>query len=209
MLLLSEQCGAFACPQAPNAASGTPPDDLSRQLQPLLSSISHPGSTDREEMETDLLQTDYLLAAASNRLSKSLPRIHTALAGQRCMMGGLVGGQAPTALLRGALARLQEEASMQVTAAVIGLQFQDMTSQLIGRIPGHVGNLREPAVAVGSAGAALCSRNLLKVTALRSGVVVTFETFYRLFDKQYGLLRNDVRKPAAQTLMDSGDIALF
>ena len=209
MLLLSEQCGAVACPQAPNASSGTSPDDLSRQLPPLLFSISRPGSSHLGEMETDLLQTGSLLSAASNTLSKSLPRIHTALAAQRCMMGGLIGGQAPTAPLRGALARLQEEASMQVTAGVIGLQFQNMTSQLIGRIPGHVGNLREPAVAVGSAGAALCSRNHLNVTALRSGAVVTFETFCQIFDKQNRLLRDDVRKSVAQTLMDSGDIALF
>ena len=181
----------------------TAPILIGPALQHLLAALSRQGEVHLKEIKTDLNQTGYLLAQAIEKLGTSFMGIHQALVRQHALIDTLRDGAVLTPALRGELAQLQQQAATHVNAAVTGLQFQDMTSQLIGRVAGHAGALSDVLESVSVQATGLpCGSDAASVQTL-------LEALNRTLDEKGETQREVVRKTVAQTHMESGDIELF
>ena len=179
------------------------PDNVAAQLLQLLSLLSKQGDLHLTEIDADLQQTTDLLGHAIDNLGKQFIGIHEAVAAQQSALAALPDGAVLTPELRADIARLQQVTDTHINAAVTALQFQDMTSQLIGRAVGHVVGLREVLHTVGGRGLDLNGggQDEVALTLLRSVNASLNETSIR-----QGTV---ARKAVAQTHMESGDIELF
>lgn len=172
------------------------------QVKRLLETVAENGNQHLTEVETDLMQTTFLLGEAIEKLSASFMAIHETVRAQQEMVDALLGGAAPE---DGAerLKTLQAEISTHVNSAVTGLQFQDMTTQLIGRTVRRVTGLREvlDLLEGGSAGVLADSapETIAEVLHNLNGMV----------DHQAQKLESILWKPVQQTHMESGDVELF
>jgi hypothetical protein len=113
------------------------------ELRKLLAAVSDHGKQHLVEVEADLLQTTFLLSEAIEKLSLSFMAVHEAVTEQQQVLDVLMTkhhlDEAETKKLEAFRAKIGEE----VNAAVTGLQFQDLTSQLITRTIKRVNGLKE------------------------------------------------------------------
>lgn len=128
-------------------------DAMNAQVMRLLSGVSAHGDQHLAEVERDLVQMDALLNEAIKKLCASFMAIHQAIGMQQEALGAVVSGSAPMAEQAARLEALHGEIAGHVGAAVTALQFQDMTSQLIGRMVQHLAGLRDVFGALGTDGA--------------------------------------------------------
>lgn len=176
---------------------------LAYQLQHLLTVLSQQGTTHLTEIETDLSQTGELLVEAIEKLGKSFIGIHDCLAIQHALINTIADGEILTQAVRDELARLQQQTASHISAAVTSLQFQDLTSQLIGRMAGHAGTLRHEFDSIGITSAAMSIR------ADDAALMMILVELNRILDKESVVLEKLAPKTVAQTHMESGDIELF
>lgn len=176
----------------------TPPGELmNSQFLRLLSGVSVHGDQHLAEVERDLVQMDVLLDEAIKKLCASFMAIHDAVSLQQETLNSMLADGTPAADHAARFAAIHGEINRHVGAAVTGLQFQDMTSQLIRRMVLHLAGLREVfgALDAGEAGSedmlALLSHINERVGEQSSEVV--------------GVVRSAVN----QRHMESGDIELF
>lgn len=126
-----------------DASVTTPTEKMNAQVMHLLSGVSSHGDLKLAEVERDLAQMDGLLDEAIKKLCASFMAIHEAVAKQQQALGSMLGDETPSAEYSARLETLQGEINRHVGAAITGLQFQDMTSQLIGRMVKHLTGLRD------------------------------------------------------------------
>lgn len=176
---------------------------LGSQLKRLLSGLSDHGHQHLTEVETDLVQTTFLLSEAIEKLGASFLAIHEAVTAQQHTIDLLLAGSPATPEMADKLRAIQHEIGQHVNAAVTGLQFQDMTSQLIGRTVRRVAGLRDVLGAVGSTGS-----GMLPETDSEQ-IVDILNTINQALEDQSARLESILWKAVAQTHMDSGDIELF
>lgn len=124
----------------PDLATG---ESLSGQAVDLFAGVAAHGHQHLDEVARDLVQMDALLEAAICKLSTAFLALHDSLARQQAVVEESLQAGCSAAECRAALQPLRDEIRHQVAAAVTGLQFQDMASQLIGRMAGHLGGVRE------------------------------------------------------------------
>lgn len=124
------------------------------QVMRLLSGVSVHGDQHLAEVERDLVQMDVLLNEAIKKLCTSFMAIHHAIDQQQETLKNMLPGDIPESGQAARLDALREEIGQHVGAAVTGLQFQDMTSQLIGRMVQHLAGLRDVFGALGTNGSA-------------------------------------------------------
>lgn len=95
------------------------------------------------EVECDLAQLDALQDEAIKKLFTSFIAIHEAVNNQQQTLEKLLhaGGSLPEYAVQ--IQATHAEMSRHTREAVAGLQFQDMTSQLIGRMASHLSRLRD------------------------------------------------------------------
>lgn len=179
------------------------PKNLVALLEHLLTTLSHQGNQQLTEVEMDLVQTSYLLAEAIEKLAGSFMSIHESVEAQHLAISSLKDGEPISVELKSTLESLREVTAQHVSAAVTGLQFQDMTGQLIGRIAGHVSNLREVLAEMGSSGA------MLSVNTEDEAAIAILESVNKAVDLRGSVHGGLARKTVAQTHMESGDIELF
>jgi len=122
---------------------------LGSQVKRLLTSLSDQGNQHLTEVETDLVQTTYLLSEAIEKLGASFMAIHEGISAQKELVDTLLSGAAATPASQERIKALQDEVAQHINTAVTGLQFQDMTSQLIGRTVRRIAGLRDVLGAVG------------------------------------------------------------
>lgn len=176
---------------------------LGSQLKRLLSGLSDHGNQHLTEVETDLLQTAILLSEAIEKLGSSFLAIHEAVTVQQNTIDLLLAGNPATPEIADKLKAMQQEIGQHVNAAVTGLQFQDMTSQLIGRTVRRVAGLRDVLGAVGTTGS-----DMLPETGTED-IVELLNNVNQVLEAQSIKLESGLWKAVAQTHMDSGDIELF
>ena len=178
-------------------------NNLAAQLQNLLTTLERQGNLHLSEVDADLRQTNDLLVQAIGKLGKGFIGIHESVAAQQAAIASVQDGATMTPQVRAEIARLQRITDAHINTAVTALQFQDMTSQLLGRVAGHVEGLREVLNAVGEHGAALDTdaSDPAALAALDSVNIALAEKS----------IQQDAvaRKAVAQTHMESGDIELF
>lgn len=172
-------------------------------LRNLLTIVSDHGKQHLVEIETDLMQTNYLLGGAIEKLGASFMAIHeTVVAQQLALDQLLVNNKLAAADVETVLSH-REKLSLEVNSAVTGLQFQDMTSQLITRVLKHVNGLKESLEALESHGDNTQHQDEhFEITRLLEDMCAHFGTRNDAF-------KHGLRKSVAQHDMDSGDIELF
>lgn len=180
----------------------SPSERLNAQVMHLLSGVSEHGDQHLAEVERDLVQMDVLLDEAIKKLCASFMAIHRAVDLQQEALDGLLaeGRLAPGHAAR--FEALRGEINRNVAAAVTGLQFQDMTSQLIGRMVQHLAGLRDVFGALDANGSVLpeSSNEALLATLSQIG-----ERVGACCTERAGGVRSTVN----QRHMNSGDIELF
>ncbi|MBS0308602.1 MAG: chemotaxis protein [Proteobacteria bacterium] len=176
---------------------------LAPQVRRLLTEVAGQGRQHLSEVETDLVQTTVLLDEAIEKLGASFMAIHAAVCAQQEAVNQLLssGAQAQEDVAR--IKHMSGEIGRHVNSAVTGLQFQDMTSQLIGRTVRRVTGLREVVGVLDTASAGMQAEadvgEVVEMLRILNEVVVT----------QSAKLEGLLWKPVQQTHMESGDIELF
>ena len=179
------------------------PNNLAAQLVHLLTIVSKQGDLHLTEIDADLQQTTDLLHQAIDKLGRGFIGIHESVAAQRVALAAVADGAPMSPQLRAEIARLQQITDGHINAAVTALQFQDMTSQLIGRAVGHVIGLREVLGALGK-------HDLVLDTDSPDGAALALLESVNTTLNQTSVRQGTVaRKAVAQTHMESGDIDLF
>lgn len=176
---------------------------LGTQVKRLLSSVSDHGNQHLTEVETDLVQTTYLLSEAIEKLGASFMAIHDGISAQAELMEQILSGAPVTPELAQRMRELTENVQGGVNAAVTGLQFQDMTSQLIGRTVRRVAGLRDVLSSVGASAERITSESVPEHVA-----EVLTEVNHSM-ESQSSQLESVLWKAVSQTHMESGDIELF
>lgn len=176
---------------------------LAPQVRQLLSEVSGQGRQHLAEVETDLVQTTALLDEAIEKLGASFMAIHAAVCAQQEAVNVLLSGTAPAQENVERVKAMSSEIGRHVNSAVTGLQFQDMTSQLIGRTVRRVTGLREvlSVLETGSAG--------MSEEAEVEEVVDILHNLNAVIATQSEKLESLLWKPVQQTHMESGDVELF
>lgn len=178
-------------------------NSLASQLTDLLSGLADHGSQHLTEIETDLVQTNALLAEAIEKLSASFMAIHAAVTEQQKMVDALSDGTlvSPEATL--ALKAKSMQIDQHVNAAVTGLQFQDMTNQLIGRTVRRVVGFRDVLEVAGASSIAI------PADASNDQLCGVLNHINETLKKESLDLEKELWKAVCQTHMESGDIELF
>ena len=179
---------------------------LGSQVKHLLSGVSEHGLQHLAEVETDLIQTALLLGEAIEKLGASFVAIHGAVTAQQNTIDQLLSGQTRTdefAEFSEQLKAERAEIGCHLNAAVTGLQFQDLTSQLINRTVRRVAGLREYLGTLGSGGDGMLEDSDSRhVTQLLNRINAALAI-------QNDQLKGVLRKAVKQHHMGSGDIELF
>lgn len=175
---------------------------LGTQVRSLLSNLSGHGAQHLTEVETDLMQTSFLLGEAIEKLGASFMAMHDAISAQQTSIGQLLSETQPTPELAEQLQARYEEITRHVNAAVTGLQFQDLTNQLLGRTMRRVTGLREVLDGIGSGSADLSETNTEEIVKKLSSINNALE-------EKSMELESALWKSVGQTRMESGDIELF
>lgn len=177
-------------------------DQLNARVRQLLAGMAAHGDRHLAEVERDLVQMDALLDEAIKKLCASFMAIHHAIARQQ---QDLKAFQDHTLSLADYAARVdsqRDEVALHVGNAVTSLQFQDMTSQLIGRMIQHLAGLRDVFGALDTHGAALPESGDQALLAMLDHI-----------SERVGMhctaLSVASRSTVNQRGMDSGDIELF
>ncbi len=100
---------------------------LSAQIKNLLAGLSAHGAQHLTEVETDLVQTTFLLGEAIEKLGASFMAIHAAVCAQQKIIDTLLSVVPAPEEAAERIKTVQEEIGLHVNSAVTGLQFQDMT----------------------------------------------------------------------------------
>jgi hypothetical protein len=176
---------------------------LGSQVKQLLSGVSDHGIYHLAEIETDLAQTTILLAEAIEKLGASFMAVHAAVCAQQETVDLMLSGVAPAPELAAKLVASRTEIGQHVNAAVTGLQFQDMTAQLISRAMARIAGLRDVLDTLGNGGADLIpDSESAEIEALVKSV-------NELIKEKSLKLGSASWKAVSQKHMDSGDIELF
>ncbi|MFC7287051.1 chemotaxis protein [Herminiimonas glaciei] len=176
-------------------------NSLALEIKELLSGLSEHGSQHLTEIETDLVQTNVLLSEAIEKLGASFMAIHEAVSAQQQLVDTLLA-QAPAAAV-GELRTKAAQIDQHVNAAVTGLQFQDMTNQLIGRAMRRLVGVRDVLEVLGTHSAGIpADADPAQLQALLAKTNESIKT-------QNSNLENELWKAVRQTHMESGDVELF
>lgn len=180
-----------------------PNEMMGSQVKCLLSGVSDHGDRHLAEVETDLVQMNILLGEAIKKLGASFMAIHGALCIQQETVNLLLSGGTPAPECIARLEAIHGEIGQHVNAAVTGLQFQDMTSQLIDRMVTHLAGLRDVFGALDSG-----SSNVLPESD-HEDIVSLLNSINRMLAERSVALEDVARKAVSQRHMESGDIELF
>jgi hypothetical protein len=113
------------------------------ELRRLLAAVSDHGKQHLVEVEADLLQTTFLLSEAIEKLSSSFMAVHEAVTEQQQVLDTLLMEHKFDTEETKRLEAFRQKIGDEVNAAVTGLQFQDLTSQLITRTIKRVNGLKD------------------------------------------------------------------
>jgi hypothetical protein len=176
---------------------------LAPQIKDLLSGLTEHGNQHLTEVETDLIQTNILLKEAIGKLSASFMAIHEAVTTQQKMLHTVLADCATSQQTMSELQTQSNRIDLHINAAVTGLQFQDMTNQLIGRMMRRIIGFRDVLSVVGIGSDSMpVEIDAHEMTVLLDKITETLKT-------QSTMLENELWKAVCQTHMESGDIELF
>jgi len=173
------------------------------ELRTLLAAVSQHGEQHLLEVEADLQQTTFLLDEAIGKLSTSFLKVHELIEKQQKLIEGEVKaghfGQEKLDVLE----VYKDKIGAEVNAVVTGLQFQDMTTQLIGRTIKRVNGLKELLQELAEHG------NEMDPVQEHDDIAKFLGTVNQTLHASSHALSGNIKKSVAQKDMASGDIDLF
>ncbi len=178
-------------------------DSLGAHLKLTLAGLSEQGIKHLSEIESDLLQTNLLLEEAIAKLSASFMAVHAAISVQQEMIDTLVDGEQVKPESVTGIRAVADEIGRHVNDAVTGLQFQDMTRQLIERSLKRVIGMRAMMSSLGA------SKNGMSGSITNEEMAAILRSVNRQLLLQNRELTKALWKTVRQKHMDSGDIELF
>lgn len=185
-----------------NSRDLAPSEATRGQATELLADVASHGYGHLDEVERDLAQMDALLEAAIGKLSAAFMALHEAAARQQAALEDCVQAGRPVVECTAMLRPLREDVERFIAAAVTGLQFQDMTSQLIGRMAGHLAGVRDIFGTLDAYAA-----------ALGGGACLVHDAALAPLNERIALhganLAAHAPRKVVQHHMESGDIELF
>ncbi len=176
---------------------------LGSQVKRLLTGVSDHGRQHLLEVETDLVQTAFLLGEAVEKLGSSFFALHSAVSSQQKEVEFLLSDIAGNDPKMERLRALRDEIAQHTNEAVTGLQFQDLTSQLLARTVQRIIGLRGVLSALAVEGGEL------PVEGQEDDIVKMLNAINKNLDEQSSGLKDLLRKAVHQKDMDSGDIEMF
>jgi len=172
------------------------------ELQRLLSRVSEHGSQHLHDAEDDLEQTLFLLEQAIKTLSGAFMQISQLVSLEQKTVDGLLAKHG-VATNQTDLPSLRERIDQEVNTAITGLQFQDLTSQLITRSMKRISGLRDLLTVLANHGNDSCS-----ILEYESAEQLLKEMHHSLSEKS-GAIKDGLRQEVKQKHMVSGDIEFF
>lgn len=173
------------------------------EISSLLSEVSDHSIQHLMEAEADLHQTTDLLSGAIEKLSTSFMEVHEAASAQQTEIDALINHiEMPAATIEQLLS-LRATVETKVNDAVTGLQFQDMTSQLIERVIKRVNGLKGSLTALAEHSASMDPAHE------HEEVVRLLEEISAGLNVRDQTLKGTLNKSVRQEDMDSGEIELF
>ncbi|PRC92967.1 chemotaxis protein [Solimicrobium silvestre] len=176
---------------------------LGSQVKRLLSGVSDHGRQHLLEVETDLVQTAFLLGEAVEKLGASFFALHAAVSAQQQEVDILLADFDATNPKIERLKLLQEEIAQHTNGAVTGLQFQDLTSQLLARTVQRIIGLRNVLSELEVEGSVLPNEGE------EDEIVDMLNQINKNLNVQSSELKDLLRKAVHQKDMDCGDIEVF
>jgi hypothetical protein len=176
---------------------------LGSQVKRLLTGVSDHGRQHLLEVETDLVQTAFLLGEAVEKLGSSFFALHSAVSSQQQEVESLLADIDATDPRMERLRALRDEIGQHTNEAVTGLQFQDLTSQLLARTVQRIIGLRGVLSSLAVEGGEL------PVEGQEDEIVTMLNDINKNLDVQSSGLKDLLRKAVHQKDMDSGDIEMF
>lgn len=175
---------------------------MNAQVMRLLSGVSVHGEQHLAEVERDLMQMNVLLDEAIKKLYASFMAIHHAIELQQDAVADLQGQGMPVPEYAARFEALRGEINQHIGTAVTGLQFQDMTSQLIGRMTQHLSGLRDVF-------AALDTQDPTLPQSGDDALLAMLNHINDRVDERVSGRAGGVRSTVNQRHMESGDVELF
>ena len=173
------------------------------ELRELLAVVSRHGDWHLLEIETDLQQTTFLLDEAIEKLSNSFMTVHAQLMEQQSAIQLLTAaGNMP----KEALVQLQvfkDNIGQEVDKVVTGMQFQDMTNQLLQRTINRVHGLKMLLQELSS------HQFPMSADAEKEEIRQFIRQLNQNFDQGSQHLTGSLRKSVSQQDMAAGEIDLF
>jgi len=175
---------------------------IESQIKQLLAGVAAEADLHLAEAEADIDQVGQLLAEAIERLGSAFLGIHEDIGAQQELIGECTAGSDRVRLQK-ELAALRERLAVNISAAVTGLQFQDMVSQILVRAQKRVAGVRDALVAVGAGADSISAGTDMTEAAQHLG---SLHSKLAITSRQ---LDTRLRKQVDQKRLDSGDIELF
>ena len=173
------------------------------ELQSLLDGVSTHGARHLLEAEADLIQTNYLLHGAIEKLATGFMQISAAIKAQHDALEILIEKKSISQSDAGKFTALKEKIDDEMNAVVTGLQFQDLTSQLLTRTVTRLNGLRDVLSELsGDGNSSPNEDDHVAVTELLKKINASL-------NHRSGVLQAGLRKVVEQKHMDCGDIELF
>jgi hypothetical protein len=174
------------------------------ELRSLLVAVSEHGKQHLSEVEADLQQTAFLLSEAIEKLGKSFMSVYELATEQENIVADLAKKYVFAETEKAKLNEITQQIGAEVNAAVTGLQFQDLTSQLIQRKLKRVGGLREILEELSAHGHGMTTDQE------HSEIVRHLEQMNSSFNQgSHALSGGLMRRSVGQKDMSSGDVDLF
>ncbi|MBY0572414.1 MAG: chemotaxis protein [Undibacterium sp.] len=176
---------------------------LGSQVKQLLAGVSDHGIAHLLEVETDLVQTTILLGEAIEKLGVNFLDLHASLTAQEEQISQIMASCSIPPINAQRLTEIQTDISLHINNAVISLQFQDLTNQLISRTVQRSAGLRELLNTLDVVGDIIPhDGEIEEISGLLSDIADKLE-------KQSVDLKSLLRKTVNQQDLGSGDIELF
>lgn len=173
------------------------------EVRSLLSTVSEHGKQHLIEVEADLEQTNYLLSKAIEKLNASFLAVHAAVTNQQKAIESIIQTHQLSASEAGQINMFSQLVGEEVGVAVTGLQFQDITSQLLVRAIKRVNGLKELLEELNAHG------DEIDTGHEHHEIAKLLEEMNRSLHTGSHALSGGLRKSVEQQNMASGDIELF
>lgn len=176
---------------------------VATDVKQLLSGVTEEIDRHLTEADSDLRQTSLLLDEAIVKLTTSFIAIHAAVSAQQAVMRDFAENTQFTSREAATSLAQCHEISRHIDAAMIGLQFQDMTDQLIKRTSRRIAGLREVFID-------LCAESDTLATGVDGQITgASLKQLREHLHARSDALHQTMWKAVCQTHMESGEIDMF